>query len=274
MSKRELVRELFEGSPKQRKFAAEDLAEYKDEETISALFRAMVEDKNRGVKEVCAESLKRIGGQSVIKGAVEALKAEDPLAKALCLDILAHFGEDSIAHLSALLESADYNERKYALDVLAAVGGGKAMEIILAMTKDPNPNVRYTATEYLSNLPKDPKVTQTLKDLLQDTDDPYGISTICQVIRSRKEVELLPDLSDKVRHVADPFIKHWLYKAIVVLNGVDHLLDALRNALEIGAVEDILKDIILAKGEIPSEAKGFLQEKGIELEEQLLKEDL
>ncbi|RLA82123.1 MAG: hypothetical protein DRG36_00015 [Deltaproteobacteria bacterium] len=274
MPKEELIRELFEGSPKRRRLAAEDLAEYGDEQTISALFRAMAEDKNGGVKEVCAESLKRIGGESVIKGAVEALKGEDPLAKALCLDILAHFGEDSIAHLSALLESPDYNDRKYALDALAAIGGGKAMEIILAMTKDPNPNVRYTATEYLADFPKDPKVTQTLKDLLQETDDPYGISTICQVIRSRKEAELLPDLSDKVRHVTDPFIKHWLYKAMVALNGTDHLLDALENALEIRAVEDILKDMILARGEISPEAKGFLREKGIELEERLLKEGL
>ena len=274
MPKEELIRELFEGNPKERKFAAEDLAEYKDEETISVLFRAIAEDKNRGVKEVCAESLKRIGGESVIKSAVEVLKAKDPLARALCLDILAHFGEDSIAYLSPLLKSADYNDRKYALDALAVIGGRKAMDLILAMTKDPNPNVRYTAAEYLSCLPKDPKVTQTLKKLLQETDDPYGISTICQVIRSRKEAELLPDLSDKVKDVTDPFIKHWLYKAIVVLNSTDYLIDALENALEIEALEDILKDIILANGEIPHDVKNFIRENGIEVEDEMLKESL
>ncbi len=267
--KEELLRRLFEGNREERKIAAEDLAEYGDEDTIRALFKAMAIDKNRGVKEACAESLKQIGGELVIREAVNLLNGPDPLARALCQEILASSGEKAIPFLMSLLKSPDYNDRKYALDVLALIGGKKAMDLILKMAGDPDPNVKYTAVEYLSSMPSDPRITGVLKELLEGAEDEYGISTICQVVRSRKEKELFPILLKKVRAVEDPFIKHWLYKAIVILNGEEHIKEALENALQIGAVEDILKDVILVKGEIPEGIKSFIKDKGIKVDELL-----
>ncbi|RLA85708.1 MAG: hypothetical protein DRG31_02265 [Deltaproteobacteria bacterium] len=272
--KGELLRRLFEGDPEERRIAAEDLVEYGDEETIRALFRAMVTDKNRGVKEACAESLKQIGGELVMREAANLLNGPDPLARALCLEILASFGEKAIPLLMPLLKSPDYNDRKYALDALALIGGKRAMDLILGMTGDPEPNVKYTAVEYLSPMPPDSKITEALKGLLEGAEDEYGISTICQVVRSRREKELLPVLLKKVKGVEDPFIKHWLYKAIVVLDGEEHIKEALENALRIDAVEDVLKDIILAKGEIPEGVKSFIRDKGIKVKDQLLEEAL
>ncbi|HDD35499.1 MAG TPA: HEAT repeat domain-containing protein [Candidatus Desulfofervidus auxilii] len=269
--KEELLKQLIIGEKQERKLAAEELANYPEEQVIEALVSCLASEPLKSIKITCAESLKTINQPLVAKKIVNLLNHRDERVRLLAQEVLIFLKDKAIPYLSPLLKNSDYNIRKYALDVLAAIKSPKALSLILPLTSDPEPNVRYTAVEYLALFPKkNPEVSKTLKQILSTANEPYGLATLVQVIKIRKEKSLIPLLKQRLRQIDDNFIKFWLYKALLYLKEKGIFVEALNNALEIKAHEDILKDILILEEKIPKEVINWIKKKNIKIKDPTL----
>ncbi len=264
---------LEEGSKEERKEAALELADCESKEVIDALVKVLREENPKSLKEICFGTLLSFKDRYVADKTVELIVHPNAKVRAWAIEILSQFGDYSLEKLEPYLKDKDHNIRKYALDVVGNMTSSKALELLLQMTGDPNPNVKYTSVEYLVKFKDNEKVKETIENLLDEASDPYAISTLIQAVRETKDKRFIEPLKKKLEQIKDAFTRYWIYKGLVALGDKSIYKDALMEATSIDAQNDIVKDIILVEGKVPEDIALFIKEKGIPIEEELLKNE-
>jgi HEAT repeat protein len=162
-----LIGQLASLDPTTRRYAAEDLADLRDDQAVPALVK-VVGDPDVSVREAAVDALVAIGGPAVSEHVAPLLETEDVALRNYAVEILERAGPESIDVLVAACNSASADVRKYALDILGKVArgfAGKCLEAIAALLGDDNPNVAGSAAEALGHM-GDPRAIPYLTDHL------------------------------------------------------------------------------------------------------------
>lgn len=247
--KEQLLKKLRSEDKSEVREAIEALADYSDEEVVKEIVNVMTSVRSKAVLEAAKNTLSSFTDLSdvVCKEVVKLFNIEEPKLRHAAIDILSSYGNTCLNVVEEeLLSHEDYNMRKFGLDVLSQVRTEEALTKIISAISDENPNVRFTALEYMGKFTefKD-KVIEGILKVLPHINDLYGLTTLASTVIycNFKDNRLVQPIKDKLAEIDDPMGKHWLYKTLIFLGDEELYTEALDNAKSIGMEMDIKKDM-------------------------------
>ncbi len=247
--KEELIRKLSSEDRAEVRDAIEALANYEDPEVIRAVVDAVLSRRSRAVLEAAKETLMSFTKEreTVCREVLRLLETPEPKLRQSAVDILSSAGETCLPLVEEkLLNHPDYNMRKFALDILARIKTGKALELTARLLEDENPNVSMTALEYLQNFAhlRD-RVVPLILRVIPRIRDLYGLTTLASTViyGNLKDQRLLEPLRRKLSELKDPLERYWIYKILIFLGDRSVIEEAVKNARSAGVEEDVRKDI-------------------------------
>ena len=161
-----ILKNLASGDVLKKRAAAEALA-HGDERAVYPLIQAL-RDPHPGVQDAALCSLISIGGE-VTAWMVLPLLREKASMRNMAMVILKDIGPSALRHLPPYLRDKDDDIRKFAVELVAELGGHEYADKIVELLKgDPNPNVRGAAAKALGDLRRGaalPHLVAALKDM-------------------------------------------------------------------------------------------------------------
>ncbi len=152
-----------------RESACIQLREYDNDISRAALV-ALIEDSNKGIREVAAEGLISLGGERTALFLSDLLGNEDISVRNLAAETLAKLGSASIDPLVEKVNDPDKDIRKFAVDILGLIGDSCSFEAVQRALDDENPNVVCSAAEALGEI-GDPRAVAPLVRVLKENED-------------------------------------------------------------------------------------------------------
>ncbi len=229
--------------------AIEALVDYPDEEVVRKIVEVMKDTRSKAVLEAAENTLSSFTDLSdvVCREVVKLFKIEEPKLRHAAIEILSSYGNACLEVVQReLLSNGDYNMRKFGLDVLSRINTKESLEKIISALSDENPNVKFTALEYMRNFPHmKEEVVRGVMEVIPHVSDLYGLTTLASTIiyGNFKDERLIKPLREKLKEIGDPMGKHWIYKILVFLGDKEIYSEALENARAIGMEMDIKKDL-------------------------------
>jgi len=151
----ELLVQLKNEDAADRRYAAEDLADFRVPQVIEALGLAL-DDRDTSVREAIVDSLIKIGGSATAETMMQFLSSESTVLRNHAVEILERLDEaDLNCLITDVLRSPDPDVRKFGLDVLANRPSFAFLLIhdwfhaVADLLDDPNANVASAAAEIL-----------------------------------------------------------------------------------------------------------------------------
>lgn len=257
MERKEALELLSSGDKSEVRDAIDELMRFQDCEVVERVCKRVSEMKLKAVTSVAKELLVSFKDvkDCVIDNTVELLYCDEPKVRAMAIEVIASFWNDSTTHLDRLLKSSDYNMRKYGVDILSLVPTRRSLESLVELIDDENDNVKYSAIEALSYFEayRD-RVLEILEDVFKEIDckNTYGVISICESITKGAYVSqnLIDITREKLSTTDDKFAKHYIYKLLLSLGVLDMIDDARLNAKSINLLSDWEKEekFYLSKG--------------------------
>jgi len=134
-----------------RRRAAEELSESSALAPVAALAAAL-QDESKGVRDAASRSLYAIGGINVTRAIVEYIGNVNITTRNLAAELLMKLGAIAVPALVPYLEDENQDVRKFAVDILGAIGSAEPTPQMLPLLADPDPNVVVSAVEALGNM--------------------------------------------------------------------------------------------------------------------------
>ncbi len=136
-------------------------------QAVSLLLIAMADEDWR-VRKTAVEALTAIGGESVVTGLIEALKAEDNAgARNSAIEALVLIGGPALEVLLPVLTTPDPDVRKFVIDILGDIRDSRAVPpLITRLVEDVDENIRVAAAEALGKI-RDPRAVDALLACLE-----------------------------------------------------------------------------------------------------------
>ncbi|WP_457599982.1 HEAT repeat domain-containing protein [Hydrogenivirga sp.] len=247
--KEELLEKLRSEDKNEVREAIEALEEYPEPEVVRAVLGAVVSKKSKAVLEAGKNFLMNFKGDPkvVCEEVIRLFEYPEPKLRQAAIEVLADRGDLCLNVVrEKLVKHEDYNMRKFALDILSAIGSERALEELAPLLQDENPNVSMSALEYLRSFsPFKDRVVELLLQVIPRVKDIYGLTTLASTIiyGEIKDDRLIEPLKKKLEELSDPLEKHWIYKTLVFLGDRSIHEQALENARSVGMEQDIEKDI-------------------------------
>jgi len=161
-----ILKSLSSRDVSKRRAAAETLAQ-SDVRAVYPLIQAL-RDPHPGVQDAAVSALISIGGE-VTAWMVLPLLREEALLSNMAMVILKEIGSATLHHLPPLLRDKDDDVRKFAIELVADLGGCEYTDKLVERLKwDLNPNVRAAAAKALGDLKRLealPHLIAALKDV-------------------------------------------------------------------------------------------------------------
>lgn len=254
MSKDELLKKLKSNDKQEIRDAILELEKYEESDVIKAIIDTIIENRAKQILNAGIDVLLNFKNKKdeIAKNAIKLIFTDSPKLRHAGIDLLISCGDYTIDILEEkILKNQDYNIRKYGLDVLKEIKTERSLELIEKLTNDENPNVKYSAIEFLMNFTKfRDKVIKILKNVLKNEsfDNLYGATTIASTIIFGQffDKTFIPILREKLKLVKDDLIKHWIYKILIYLKDIEIIEEAKENAKKVDMLNVIENDIELA----------------------------
>jgi len=254
MSKDELLKKLKSNDKQEIRDAILELEKYEESDVIKAIIDTIIENRAKQILNAGIDVLLNFKNKKdeIAKNAIKLIFTDSPKLRHAGIDLLISCGDYTIDILEEkILKNQDYNIRKYGLDVLKEIKTERSLELIEKLTNDENPNVKYSAIEFLMNFTKfRDKVIKILKNVLKNEsfDNLYGATTIASTIIFGQffDKTFIPILREKLKLVKDDLIKHWIYKILIYLKDIEIIEEAKENAKRVDMLNVIENDIELA----------------------------
>jgi HEAT repeat protein len=201
-----LVRQLEDGEPDIRWFAADTLQKIGDPVAVIPLTQAL-HDPSEQVRQVAARALGKLGDARAVDSLVETLVDPEPYIRWAVADALGKIGSPrAVPSLLESLEDSHELVRWAAAWALGRLGEPRALEPLRQMLQHENPDVRRAAAEGLGGLGK--QSSALLIQALGDREAEVRRAAVVSMGREGtvQEVEsllrLLGDESEQVRQAA------------------------------------------------------------------------
>ncbi len=212
-----------------RRRAAEELMELSSAENdVITAFAKGLTDADKGVRDICALALVRLGSDSTAisaKAVAPLITFEDIEVRNLAGDVLIKLGASAADALYPYLSDPKEDNRKFACDIIGLSNNPAAIPHVRKLLTDEDDNVRCAAVESLGFL----KATDLLGDVVGMYDDeivrPYVIAAIGNLGGKQAQEFLL-----KLMEEPDEFVQISAIDALAVCTdeiGVAHKLLAL-----------------------------------------------
>ncbi|MCU0424410.1 MAG: HEAT repeat domain-containing protein [Candidatus Kapabacteria bacterium] len=200
-------------------------------EVITAFAKGL-SDEDKGVRDICALALVRLGNdathvnaRSVAQAIAPLITHEDIEVRNLAGDVLIKLGSDAVDALYPYLQDSKADNRKFACDIVGLSNNPAAIPHVRAILTDEDDNVRCAAVEALGFL----KASDLLGDIIAMYDDeavrPYVVAAIGN-IGGKQAQEFLLNIMDET----DEFVQIAAIDALAVCAdeiGIAHKLLAL-----------------------------------------------
>ncbi len=235
--------------------AIEALKEFQEPEVVKAIVEAVINRRSKAVLEAAKEALISFTNvkECVCKEVLKLFNYPEPKLRQAAIEIISSHGDICLPIVKdKLINSKDYNMRKFALDILANIKTEKALRELAPLLRDENSNVRMSALEYLRNFsPYKEQIADLILDVLPEIKDMYGLTTLASTIvyGNIKDSRLVEPLKEKLKHTEDPLSRYWIYKILIFLGDSSIISEAIENARKIGMEQDVEKDIKIFGGE-------------------------
>jgi len=150
-TRKQIATLLADADPDARRRAAEALVTPGNLGVVVPLASAL-QDDDKGVRDAAFRSLQTIGGINVARAIVEYIGSENIVTRNLAAELLIKLGRTATPAIIPYLENESQDVRKFAVDILGAVGGDAPAAAMLAKLDDPDENVVVSAVEALGNM--------------------------------------------------------------------------------------------------------------------------
>ncbi|MCI4454087.1 MAG: HEAT repeat domain-containing protein [Thermodesulfobacterium sp.] len=167
-----LLKQLSFGTPIERRWAARDLADYK--EASKHLLDQLLKEEDISVREAIISSLLKIGDEIAIQGLIECLRSDDAHLRNSAIEALKFIPEKVGPHIEKLLKDEDPDVRIFAVNILESLRHPKVVKwLIEVLEKDENVNVCGTALDLLAEVGTEEAVPAIKKVKERFKDEPY-----------------------------------------------------------------------------------------------------
>ena len=199
--RRELENQLLDASEESRLQGLKGLAQLGISDSLPALYRALGDSSWRVRKEAVEVFLSLPAAASLCGEICELLHSQDNAGQRnAAVEILTRIGRAAVPDLLEEVTCQDHDVRKFALDILGAIGDPAATRAMIAALSDEDGNVRAAAAENLGKL----QVAEALPALLDQLEGAdlllrfTILEAIGQIGREVPAVRLLPLGSDRL----------------------------------------------------------------------------
>ncbi len=254
MNKEELLNQLSSQDKKEVREAILSLEKFENEEVIKKIVETILKIKSKIILEAAQEVLINFKNKkSLSEHCIDLIFSDSPKIRHVGINILVSCGNEAIDIIKKkLVFHDDFNMRKYALDILKEIKTEESLEVIKCLIKDNEPNVKYSAIEFLMEFTKfKEKVVEILLDFLEQEEFKtlYAVTAVASTIIYGHffNKKFIPIIREKLKTVEDKNIKHWLHKILIYLGDEEIIPEAKENAKEIGMLNVIAEDIVMAK---------------------------
>ncbi len=254
MNKEELLEKLKSNDKNEVRMAIKELENFEEEDVIKSIVNTILNSKSKIIVEAGVEALLTFKNKEMVsKYAIDLIFSESPKIRHAGIEILSLCGDKAIKVIEEkLLNNKDFNVRKHALDILKDIKTEKALDLVVKLLNDENPNVKYSAFEFLMNFTKlKEKVIKIIFDFIKNEkfDNLYGATTVASTIIYGHyfDKRFIPILREKLKNIKDDLVKHWIYKILIYLGDKDIISEAKENAKKVDMLNVIENDIEMAK---------------------------
>ncbi len=144
-----LLEALRDEEPSTRRMACEEICGQSDAGAFVASLAKALCDADHGVSEAAMNALVHIGGSEVAASVAPLLKNSEARFRNRAIEILISAGSASTPIVSEMLEDADDDVVKFAVDILAGTGDATTSERVAKLIHHPNANVRGAVALYM-----------------------------------------------------------------------------------------------------------------------------
>ncbi|MEE9441162.1 MAG: HEAT repeat domain-containing protein [candidate division Zixibacteria bacterium] len=148
VSVEDLLNQLSSPDFFEREEAVKQLGQMSEDSAIAGLVLGL-EDEDRGIRELAADHLVKIGGSTCSQLLASFMGHDEISVRNLAAEILIRIGRSAVPALSQALDNEDHNLRKFSLDVLGLIKDHSVAGKVHLMLDDPNENVACSAAETL-----------------------------------------------------------------------------------------------------------------------------
>jgi HEAT repeat protein len=167
-----LVTQLSTENPKERRWAARDLADYK--EASSYLVEQLMKEKDIAVREIIISSLLAIGDEIAIAGLINCLKSDDAHLRNSAIEALKQVSEKVSPYIEKLLQDREPDVRIFAVNILESLRHPNVVKwLIEVIEKDENVNVCATALDLLAEVGTEEAIPAIKKVKERFKNEPY-----------------------------------------------------------------------------------------------------
>jgi len=167
-----LVTQLSSENPKERRWAARDLADYK--EASSYLVEQLMKEKDIAVREIIISSLLAIGDEIAIAGLINCLKSDDAHLRNSAIEALKQVSEKVSPYIEKLLQDREPDVRIFAVNILESLRHPNVVKwLIEVIEKDENVNVCATALDLLAEVGTEEAIPAIKKVRERFKNEPY-----------------------------------------------------------------------------------------------------
>ncbi len=148
----EFIEGLKSEDERDRAFAVEDIVYEGGEEGLDLLVEHLQQEKSRFVREVIVNNLPQLDLPCLVAKLLPLLRSDDAFIRNAVIDIVSTRHDEVAAYLEPLMEDADKDVRKFALDILYQLKTPEAAPYMICFMNDVDINIVITAVEYLGSL--------------------------------------------------------------------------------------------------------------------------
>ncbi len=167
-----LVAELADSNPTARRWAARDLAQYR--EAAPALVSRLMKEPDPAVREAILLSLTEIGDATAVAGLVACLRSEDAHLRNEAIEAMKQLPEAVAPIMAGLLADPDPDIRIFAVNVLESLRHPDVEKwLIEVIDEDEHINVCATAVDLLGEVGTEAAIAPLEKLKARFADEPY-----------------------------------------------------------------------------------------------------
>lgn len=254
MDKDILLEKLKSNDNNEVREAIEELQKFEDNNVIKEIVKTALTKKSKIVLEAAVNTLMIFNNKkTVAQYVVDMLFSDSPKIRHGGIEVLASCGDYAVEIIEEkIISHPDFNIRKYGLDILKEVKSYKALKVLENLLNDENPNVKYSAFEFLMNFGKfREQVIDIIIDFVKNEpfDNLYGTTTIASTIiyGNYTDKKMIPVLKEKLKNINNDLIEHWIYKTLIYCGDKEIIPEAVENAKKVDMLNVIENDIQIAK---------------------------